>query len=172
MDSYYKQASERLNYREVVASDVENWIDFFEKNNKLQFLGIDTSLSSKELAQEWIDRQLLRYSEEGYGHLIVSKNDTNEIIAMGGILPRMINNTAEFEIAYSVKPNFWGNGYATEIAKQLKSFAIENNLHHRVISMIHPENIESINVAKKNGMQKAFEHSYMGMPVEVYSVEL
>lgn len=172
MKSYYNQSSENLTFRAIEGSDVKNWVGFFEGNDRLNFLGIDSTKPSLILAQEWIDRQRLRYKEEGYGLLIVSLKTTDEIIGMGGIIPRTIKGLGEFEIAYSIKPAFWGNGYATEIAQHLKSYGTKIAIHHRMISQIHPENEASIKVARKNGMRKLFEAFYLGQSVEVYGVDI
>lgn len=87
---------------------------------------MDLSKSKEELAEAWILKQLGRYQEQGYGHLAVELKETGEFIGMGGILPREIDSKQEYEIAYSLKPKYWGNGYATEIARHLKLFGLEN----------------------------------------------
>jgi len=40
----------------------------------------------------------------------------------------------------------------------------------RFVSIIDKNNIDSINVAKKNGMEVLFETHYLGMDVYVYGV--
>ena len=165
---YFNQESERLTYRKLTKNDIESWKDFFEENDRLQYLGIDLSKTKDELAEGWINKQLERYETQGLGHLAVIEKDSGEFIGMGGILPRELDEKEVFEIAYSLKPKFWRKGYGTEIAKQMKIFGNENRIAKQFISIIDKNNLESINVAKKNKMEILYEMEYLGMNVFIY----
>ncbi len=58
----------------------------------------------------------------GYAFGIVLK-ETNELIGSCGMGPE--NNDAEWEFGYSFHPEFWNNGYATEVLKALIKFAYD-----------------------------------------------
>ncbi len=169
---YFNQQSERLVFRKLNKADIPIWETFFSANDSLEFLGLDLSISHKKLAAEWILRQLERYEKVGLGHLAVTLKETGEFIGMGGIIPRNIENNDEFEIAYSILPKHWKQGYGTEIAKQLKAFGSKHINTERFISIIDVNNIRSINVAKKNGMKVQFRTNYMGMLVDVYGIKI
>jgi ribosomal-protein-alanine N-acetyltransferase len=166
--AYFHQETERLLFRKLTKNDVESWKDFFEENDRLHFLGIDLSKTKDELAEGWINKQLERYETQGLGHLAVIEKNSGEFIGMGGILPREIEEKEVFEIAYSLKPKYWKKGYGTEIAKQMKIFGIENKIANQFISIIDKNNLESINVAKKNKMEVLYETDYLGMNVYIY----
>ena len=165
---YFNQESERLTFRKLTKKDIESWKEFFEENDRLHFLGIDLSKTKNELAEGWINKQLERYETQGLGHLAVIEKDSGKFIGMGGILPREIEEKEVFEITYSLKPKFWRKGYGTEIAKQMKIFGSENKVAKQFVSIIDKNNLESINVAKKNEMEIIFETEYLGMDVFVY----
>lgn len=165
---YFNQESERLTFRKLTKNDIESWKDFFEGNDRLHYLGIDLSKTKDELAESWINKQLERYEKQGLGHLAVIEKDSGEFIGMGGILPRELEEKEVFEIAYSLKPKFWKKGYGTEIAKQMKIFGSENRIAKQFISIINKNNLESINVAKKNKMEVLYETEYLGMNVFIY----
>lgn len=168
---YYLQESDRLKYRKLTKKDIPLWIPFFHNNDRLNYLGIDTSKSHEELAEMWIKKQLERYDNEGFGHLAVELKTTGEFIGMGGILPRELLDKPEYEVVYSLKPPYWGKGYATEIAQTMKKFGMENIPADRFISIIHIDNSPSVNVATKNGMSPLFKTEFMDMPVEVYGAK-
>ena len=169
--SYFNQESERLIYRKLTENDIESWTEFFVNNDRLNFLGIDEKRSRNSLASEWIHRQLERYDQDGFGHLALIKKISGEFIGLAGILSREIGGNHELEIGYSLKPTFWKKGYGSEAAIQIKKFGIENNISNRFISIIHKENIDSINVAKKNNMIALYESNYLGMDVIVFGIE-
>lgn len=166
--NYFKQESERLLFRKLSSADIHDWSTFFNDNDRLDFLGIDSSKDAQTLATEWIDKQLERYENDGLGHLAVIEKKSGEFIGMGGILPRYLNDKAEFEIAYSLKPAYWGKGYGTEIAQQMKYFGNLKGIATSFISIIHKDNQASKNVAEKNGMRVQYSTEFLGMPVYVY----
>ncbi len=168
--NYFNQGSDRLKFRKLTEKDIPSWVEFFVGNDRLKYLGFDLQKSKEILAEEWIKAQLNRYENQGLGHLAVELKDNGGFIGMGGILPRELNGNNEFEIAYSLKPKYWGKGYATEIAKTVKNYAIENLDSNRFISIINIENTDSANVAKKNGMNVIFKTEYLGMKVDVYGI--
>ena len=170
--NYFSQESKRLRFRKLTTNDISSWVEFFDDNDRLPFLGMDLSKDKAELATEWINAQLARYENQGFGHLAVEIKGTNEFIGMGGILPRTLNQKEEYEVAYSLKPKFWGKGYGTEIANQIKEFGSQNIKADRLISIIDTRNVQSANVARKNDMKVLFETKYLGMEVEVFGVYL
>ena len=168
---YFNQQSERLRYRKLTEEDIPSWIDFFINNDRLHYLGMDLQKSKETLAEEWIKAQLNRYKKQGLGHLAVELKDSGVFIGMGGVLPRELNGNKEYEIAYSLKPKFWGNGYATEIARTMRDFGSKKIDTERFISIIDIANIESANVAKKIGMDILFNTEYLGMKVDVFGIK-
>jgi ribosomal-protein-alanine N-acetyltransferase len=171
LPNYFNQETERLFFRKLTTHDIESWLEFFDDNDSLHFLGMDLSKSKSELAKGWITKQLERYETQGLGHLAVIEKDSSEFIGMGGILPRELEEKEVFEIAYSLKPKFWQKGYGTEIAKQMKVFGNENNIAKQFVSIIDKNNLASIHVAKKNEMEILQETEYLGMNVFVFGTE-
>ncbi|SNY09566.1 GNAT family N-acetyltransferase [Paractinoplanes atraurantiacus] len=57
------------------------------------------------------------------------------------------------KLGYAIRADRWGNGYATDAASRMISFAFEELGLHRVSAAIGPDNTASIAVARKLGMQ-------------------
>lgn len=168
--TYFNQESDRLIYRQLTKEDIPNWIKFFINNDRLKYLGIDLQKSKETLAKEWINGQFIRYKNQGLGHLAIVLKDSGDFIGMGGILPRELNGVSEYEIAYSLIPKYWGHGYATEIANTVKNYGLNNIDTNRFISIIDVKNVDSANVARKNGMTVLFKTEYLGMSVDVFGI--
>ena len=84
---------------------------------------------------------------------------------------REVENEFELEIAYSILPQFRGQGFAVEAAKKCRDFAFENDFHDRLISIIHLENSNSKNVALKNGMTFKKQIEYSENTMDLFEIE-
>lgn len=171
LDSYYNQESERLVFRAITSDDFKNWAPFFIDNPAQRFVGADQfTFPPEEKAKNWLSKQIERQQEGKYGQLAVIEKSTGKFIGVGGIIERDLNNFVDFEITYSLLPTSWGSGYATELAVHFKEYAFNTIKSDSVISMIHKENVASINVAKKNGMTLSGETEFMNMSLYVYRI--
>ena len=66
-------------------------------------------------------------------------------------------------------PN-WGRGLATEGARAVLDYAFTTMHAHHVISVIHPENRQSIRVAEKIGERFEREYDFDGNPTLIYGI--
>lgn len=169
--TYFDQETERLILRKLTTKDIPSWLEFFEDNDVLHFVGIQPDQPHLEAATGWITRQLERYEESGLGMLALVEKESGDLIGLSGIIPREVDEQSFFEIAYSVKPRFWGKGYATEAAKCLKQHGFETGISTQFISIIDTDNHRSQAVARKNGMEILCTTEYMGMEVFIFAVE-
>ena len=48
---YFNHESERLTFRKLSESDIDSWLEFFENNNTLHFLGMDPSREHRDLGR-------------------------------------------------------------------------------------------------------------------------
>ncbi len=170
-NGYEKQESERLSFRKVNQLDVKSWKEFFIDNVNLPFYFIDRSKKPEVLAQNWINMQLDRYNANEYGHLVAIEKHSGKFIGMGGIILREIKGKQEFEIAYALKPAFWGKGFGTEIATTIKNYGVTHQLSNRFISIIHKDNTASMHVAKKTGMILLYKTKYFEMDVSIFGTD-
>ena len=169
---YYQQETQCLFLRKMTLEDIDEWEQFFINNPLEQYVGVDTSLPPRTKTTNWITLQLKRYQTNDLGHLAAIHKITGALISVSGLIKRTVEETAELEIAYSIIPKYWGNGYATEIASQMRIYATEHQLAPSFISIISLENITSKNVARKNGMSKVKTTSYQGQVVDVFRLVL
>ena len=166
--TYYEQASDRLLFRSLTLDDVDAWTPFFDRDDYQHFLGQVISEPGNERSKVWIERQIQRKDEGFYGQLAIIEKTSGKFIGVGGIIQRELYGKVEFEITYSLIPEFWGNGYAREMAKHFMDYAQANIDTRSIISMVHPENEPSIKLALANGLKLAGKAKFMGIPVEVY----
>ena len=80
---------------------------------------------------------------------------TNQFIGRCGLLPWTIDGQDEVEVAYTIAPNYWGQGLGTEAAQAILDYGFNTLGFARLVCLIDEENVASIRVAEKIGM--AFE---------------
>lgn len=124
-------------------------------------------------AKEWLDRQLNRYREDGFGLWAVVLKETDEMIGQCGLTIQECNGENVIEVGYLFQKAFWHKGYATEAAIACKEYAFNELNIEEVYSIIRDTNQASQHVALRNGMTKRgvmVKHYYgIEMPHFIYS---
>lgn len=151
---------------------MDEWTHFFERLERKGFLGMDDQTPPRVLAETAINRQIERYGDHGFGHIAAFRKSDQKFIGMCGLVPRDIEGENEMEIGYALIQDFHGKGYATEMAVTMLDWCIQNLDYPRYISMIHPENERSKEVAKRNGMKFLFESTYENDPIHIFGTSM
>ena len=172
MNYIFPISSERIDYLPLSKADTQDWVAFFENNPMLPYVGISKPGDPREEAGKWVDRQLNRYKDNGWGYLKMVHKETKEVVGHTGLLLRLIDGENLLEIGYSIKPQYWRQGYGSEAALCLKAYMQEHQVRPKAISIIHFDNIGSQKVAERNGMKRGRAWEYMGMPVYIYETDL
>jgi len=115
---------------------------------------------SDEEAQAWLDMQLRRYAEDGFGlWAVILKEGGQEGVKMGdqligqcGITWQSLADRQVMEVGYIFNKDYWHQGYATEAARACRDYAFEKLAADEVFSIIRDTNMASIGVARRNGM--------------------
>ena len=165
------QQTPRLHFRKLQPSDFEIWLELFKDEHTAKMLGMNNFKTPKERCEKWFEWTFHRYENNLGGQNVLISKENNQLIGQCGLLVREVENQFELEIAYSILPQFRGQGFAIEAAKKCRDFAFENNFHERLISIIHPENLASKNVALKNGMTFKKQIEYSGNMMDVFQIK-
>ena len=126
---------------------------------------------SRKDAEEWIERNLRRYHDDGYGLFAVLLKDDGEVIGDCGIVKQNVEGRAAMEVGYHFRRDQWGHGYATEAARACMGMAFDVFGANQVISLIRPENSPSRRVAERNGMKVEREVMHCGLTHLVYAMK-
>lgn len=127
------------------------------------------AFSDKEV-QEWLDRQISRYEQWGFGAWAVILKENEEMIGQCGLTMQPWKDQEVLEIGYLFQWIYWHKGYATEAAKACKQYAFETLHAKEVCSIIRDTNIPSQKVALRNGMKPAdhWTKHYRGVDMPHY----
>lgn len=163
--------TDRLILRELSLLDKEN-LSLILQDKDVMY-AYEHAFSDSEV-DIWLNNQLRRYKDDGFGLWAVVLKDTNEFIGQCGLTVQNIGEKEVVEVGYLFKKAHWHKGYATESAIACKNYAFNTLDIDEVYSIIRDNNMPSINVAKRNGMYLKGEfvkHYYgMDMPHLIFSV--
>jgi RimJ/RimL family protein N-acetyltransferase len=170
MQSYFNHSSQRLDFRKLTEGDIPHWEQFFVDNDRLRFFGFENK-SNIELSTDWINMQLKRYEESGLGMLAVIEKSSGDLIGLCGIIPREFEGKMIYEIGYSLMQSHWGKGYATEAATHMRRIGNQLGISSLFVSTIHPENVDSMKVAERNGMKRLKNGVFNEMELVIFGDE-
>ena len=108
---------------------------------------------SRDDAKRWIERQIERYANDGYGLWLVVEKATHEPVGQVGLTNQNVDGRPEPEIGYLIHKPFWRVGFAREAAAGVRDYAFTALAKPRVISLIRPINIPSQRTALAIGMK-------------------
>ena len=81
-----------------------------------------------------------------YGSFVLEEKNLNRVIGIAGL--DYPTDWPEPEIQWGLARKYWGKGYASEAARAVKEMAAHYLPDLSLISLIHPENQNSIKLAK------------------------
>ncbi len=120
---------------------------------------------------EWIERNRLRYRNDGVSLWAMLLKSSGELIGDCGIIRQQVDGEFLYEVGYHLRRDHWGRGFATEAAIACRDWAFANLPVDRVISLIRPENQPSRKVAERNGMKIWKELDWHGLRHCVYAIQ-
>lgn len=114
--------------------------------------------------------QIGHWALKGYGMWLAHDRVTGEFIGRMGLYEEY--GWPALEVAWTVRQDRWGQGYATEGAAAAAEYAFTVLGRDRLISIIHPENAASIRVAEKLGAHLAEGPvDRGGQPRNIYAID-
>ncbi len=161
LNPYQNLQTERLLLRQVVATDAPEILFFRSDPAIMQFLDKDP-MQTLEEAREFITKYDKAIQEnEGINWGICLKENPEKLIGTIGLW-RFIKYNHRAEIGYTIHPDFWNRGVASEALKAVLAYGFGTLKLHSVEANINPENQASRRLLEKHGfVQEAhFKEDY------------
>jgi ribosomal-protein-alanine N-acetyltransferase len=167
--------SERLILRRIDHADLEFFTHLHADPEVARYLSHGRPRSSQE-SLAWLQSVLRTYEEFALGQLAVLRKSDGMLIGRCGLsdlavearavaavprawyqrteVPEAAEIVLERELGYTFHRSSWGQGYASEAARSVFDYACDALKLPRVVSLIHPENLRSLRVAQRFGVQR------------------
>ena len=108
----------------------------------------------REEVQAWLDKQLRRYREDGFGLWALVEKSSGTLIGQCGLTLQDYGGNRVPEIGYLLRRAYWHQGFAIEAARACREYAFQTLGFREVYSIIRDTNLPSQRVALRNGMTR------------------
>ena len=163
--------TERITTRFLVKEDAKEWLGYISDPIATEFMSFDAAMTHEQQCNWWVDMCLKRYEEGRYGLQALIHRETGDLIGMCGLLTQEVSGKTELEVGYHLLRKDWGLGFATEAARLFRDYGFQHIDVDSIVSVIHPNNFRSKNVAIRNSMKLSEKGSiFRGKEVDVFRI--
>jgi [ribosomal protein S5]-alanine N-acetyltransferase len=161
----------RLVIREFTRDDAQAVYDFNAPEAVNRYTGDVGCCNSLEDALSIIENiWLTEYAQYGFGRWAVVLKETGKVIGFCGF--KHEPSLKGVDIGYRFHPDYWGQGIATEANLACFAYARTHMALVEVFGEVVTENIDSIKVIKKLGMEFVKQYQQDGYNIAQYKVLL
>ena len=147
----------RLLLRHLTLEDLPPLFELYRDPEMREYFPDGTlTLEETKLEIEWFQSGHPNHPELGLWATI--ERSTGEFLGRCGLLPWEIDCIPEVELAFMIDKTRWGEGFASEAAIAIVSYAREVVRLKRLICLITPGNSASVRVAEK--VRMTFDREY------------
>ncbi|MBA2403508.1 MAG: GNAT family N-acetyltransferase [Bdellovibrionales bacterium] len=157
----------RLKLRHFTEDDFSFMRELDTDPSVVKYLG-HGQVRSEEETKKNLNKLFADYEVFDIGLYLVEDKVSGEKLGRAGLIPWNVEGELYWEVGYTFKPSAWGKGYATEAATYLALWGQENLNTDYLVSFIHPENLNSIHVASKVGLNYWKNMTVNGHDICVY----
>jgi RimJ/RimL family protein N-acetyltransferase len=154
--------------RDFLESDLEAVYDLWSDPEVTRWT--DYSTDTLLEAQQWLDNVIHcnRQNPRVVFNLAIVLGEGGPLIGWIGIGPASHGTAAgEMSAGFSLRRDWWGRGYMTEVLRILLGFAFDTLRAPRVSAQCYPKNVASARVMEKAGMRFDYQGLMPGGDGEV-----
>ena len=143
--------TKRLIIRKFTVDDAAFMLKLLNTPDWLRFIG-DRNVRTLEQAEQYLLNGYMKsYEDYGFGFYVVVIKETQESIGICGIVKR--EGLEDVDIGFAFFQQFMGKGYGYEFSAAVLNYALNDLKIKRIVAIVDPENVVSIALIKKIGMQ-------------------
>jgi [ribosomal protein S5]-alanine N-acetyltransferase len=157
----------RLTLRRFTQADAPVVQQLNSNPNVLKYLD-EPLLETEEHALHILNSIILPQYKNNLGRWAIHLKTTNEFIGWCGLKYRQ--ELDEIDLGYRLMQQYWGNGYAFEAAKHSLDYAFQQLHLKTIVGRAHINNLASLKILEKLGMQFINEEIIDDCPVKTYHI--
>jgi [ribosomal protein S5]-alanine N-acetyltransferase len=156
--------TERLLLRPFTEADAGAFLPLVSDPRVLRYTGETPAQSEAEALAILRARPLSDYQQHGFGRMACVLRESHELIGFCGL--KKLVDLNEIDIGYRFRVETWGQGFASEAAQAVYAHGKTQLNLARIIGLVIAENIPSVRVLTKLGMQRETAIRVPGEPCD------
>jgi ribosomal-protein-alanine N-acetyltransferase len=157
--------TERLLLRRMDPVDYGAFLQMHQDARVMEMLG---GVRHAEELTRWFNNVAGEWSRHGFSWWSARDLASGEFIGRGGLRRLNIDGREEVEVGYALRPEFWGRGYATELARESVRVGFAQLKLPELVSFTQPKNVASRRVMEKAGFRYERDFIYANTPQVLY----
>lgn len=155
----------RLRGERPQAEDIEDFVCLLRNPRVAASLG---GLRSRAQIRQVLERFIDAWKGEGYGPWVFRSVASGDFVGYGGLIETRAIALDGIELLYSLVPDYWGQGLATELSSACVARGFREEGLEQIISFTTEGNTASRRVMEKNGFRYETDFEYVGLPHVLY----
>ena len=146
----------------------EDLTDLIRINRDAKSMALLLGVRSAQETEGMLTRMIAHWEQHGFGWWVVFERDSGEFVGRGGLRQLNVEGKEEVEVAYGFLSEFWGRGYATELARESMRVGFKVLGLPELVCFTRPENKASERVMQKAGFVFERNGEWFGVPHVFY----
>jgi RimJ/RimL family protein N-acetyltransferase len=144
----------RLRLRALRHGDADALHRVYGDPEAMRYVGRSGSARTREQTGKIVSQLIAGRRRHGYGLWAATLREGGEMIGLCGLT--LVEDTGpNVELVYLLARSWWGQGYATEMARACLETGFAGFGLTRIVALAYPQNAASIRVMQKCGMRPA-----------------
>jgi RimJ/RimL family protein N-acetyltransferase len=166
--------TERLRLRAHTLPDFPAYCELWANPDVVRYIG--GKPNTREEAWSRLLRNAGHWTLLGFGSWLVEEKGSGDFVGEVGLFHYLREIEPQLddipEIGWILSPEKHGRGYASEAVQAMLTWGREHFTASQVCCLIHPENVASLNVARKAGFVHSHTSPYRDSPTMVLKAAL
>ena len=165
MSASTKLETARLLLTRLCPDDLGDLVRMYADPQVMATLG---GVRTAEWVAEYLKKQIAHWDAHGFGYWTVRDRLTGKFAGRGGVRHAMVEGRPEIEVGYGLTTEFWGKGYATELAIESVRVGFAELRLADLICFTLTTNVASRRVMEKAGFRYERDIVYADLPHLLY----
>lgn len=147
-----------------------HWPDLLALWSDARVMELARGARSEQQCRENFQRLQEHWEQYGFGRWVWFEKSSGRFVGMAGLRCMMVEEWPEVTLGYLLLPEYWGQGYATEIATAVAELAFGKLGMESLVAFALPHNSASRHVMEKIGMKLLRAATYENVPAVLYEL--
>lgn len=152
--------------RKFIPEDLPVMSKIYADEDVMKYIGRGGAVDERA-TEQMLKAFMNSYERNGFGIWACVDKQSGKIIGHCGF--NVLPVTGDIEIAYLLDKPYWGKGIATSIALESLQYGFDELKLNKIVALAYPQNIASIRVIEKLGMNHEGIKEFFGMGFSFFS---